>query len=106
MVFCNNKLSTIELQGTMSHNPYFNRWFSAMINILTHYRVRSNVTILILIDGFLQFEIKTLINNTIKVTILILIDGFLQYEIAGHEVCSDERHNPYFNRWFSAIRKI
>ena len=24
-----------------SHNPYFNRWFSAIINMLTHYRVRS-----------------------------------------------------------------
>ena len=43
----------------------------------------------------------------IKVTILILIDGFLQsskttkfwYNILGG-------HNPYFNRWFSAIFKI
>ena len=36
------------------HNPYFNRWFSAIYN-----RVKENyndyeVTILILIDGFLQ----------------------------------------------------
>ena len=37
------------------------------------------------------------------VTILILIDGFLQYVLVPKEhikICS---HNPYFNRWFSAI---
>ena len=37
-----------------SHNPYFNRWFSA---ILLDYGAGLNVgevTILILIDGFLQ----------------------------------------------------
>ena len=37
------------------------------------------------------------------VTILILIDGFLQY----NKVIVDKKHkishNPYFNRWFSAI---
>ena len=37
------------------------------------------------------------------VTILILIDGFLQYInefIKGNILYG---HNPYFNRWFSAI---
>ena len=38
----------------MSHNPYFNRWFSA---IYSHY------------DGDVEYD---------EVTILILIDGFLQ----------------------------
>ena len=37
------------------------------------------------------------------VTILILIDGFLQLNsficVSGRSTC----HNPYFNRWFSAI---
>ena len=39
------------------------------------------------------------------VTILILIDGFLQYD--GSIIDNDgvECHNPYFNRWFSAIIK-
>ena len=44
-------------------------------------RIRYEVTILILIDGFLQFkQVKRhiIINN---VTILILIDGFLQLVI-------------------------
>ena len=36
------------------------------------------VTILILIDGFLQFIGVELSNPIVKVTILILIDGFLQ----------------------------
>ena len=53
MVFCNN------LKVAKNYNEY-------------------NVTILILIDGFLQFGVE-LSNPTVKsVTILILIDGFLQ----------------------------
>ena len=38
-----------------------------------------------------------------KVTILILVDGFLQYDnclTLNDFNCS---HNPYFSRWFSAI---
>ena len=63
-----------------SHNPYFNRWFSA---------IKSYIS--------LKYTFK-------EVTILILIDGFLQYE--GKKRDSDENfsHNPYFNRWFSAIK--
>ena len=41
--------------------------------------------------------------NKKEVTILILIDGFLQLE---HQILlrkKKESHNPYFNRWFSAI---
>ena len=37
------------------------------------------VTILILIDGFLQYNYSRLTRAERKVTILILIDGFLQY---------------------------
>ena len=39
----------------------------------------------------------------IMVTILILIDGFLQYENVRSLYPDDDCHNPYFNRWFSAI---
>ena len=65
--------------GEISHNPYFNRWFSAI-----GYGI-----------GFEDFEAK--------VTILILIDGFLQYK--NKQICKQKKrcHNPYFNRWFSAI---
>ena len=37
-----------------SHNPYFNRWFSAIISYSYTHNKELKVTILILIDGFLQ----------------------------------------------------
>ena len=37
------------------------------------------------------------------VTILILIDGFLQYSNQRFWEKVKRGHNPYFNRWFSAI---
>ena len=37
-----------------SHNPYFNRWFSAIYTHITYDMFGIGVTILILIDGFLQ----------------------------------------------------
>ena len=40
----------------------------------------AHVTILILIDGFLQFKNINTFKHTDNVTILILIDGFLQYK--------------------------
>ena len=80
MVFCNNEIKDDEL--------FF-----------------SGVTILILIDGFLQ------LNEPIKeeeygiVTILILIDGFLQFSHEELIRALNTSHNPYFNRWFSAINR-
>ena len=38
------------------------------------------------------------------VTILILIDGFLQYGLIDVLNAQKACHNPYFNRWFSAIK--
>ena len=38
----------------IGHNPYFNRWFSAIEKINKEDKVINRVTILILIDGFLQ----------------------------------------------------
>ena len=61
------------------HNPYFSRWFSAIRGpFLTHKTVKA-VTILILVDGFLQ-SVKTVMQKKLQT-----------------------RHNPYFSRWFSAI---
>ncbi len=37
-----------------SHNPYFNRWFSAILESVDVGVMDEAVTILILIDGFLQ----------------------------------------------------
>ena len=36
------------------HNPYFNRWFSAIYNKREYKKQDVTVTILILVDGFLQ----------------------------------------------------
>ena len=63
----------------------------------------QNVTILILIDGFLQCYAQDA-EMLYKVTILILIDGFLQSIDKEHCLVISHSHNPYFNRWFSAIR--
>ena len=41
--------------------------------------IRTQVTILILIDGFLQYVYDASYDELIDVTILILIDGFLQF---------------------------
>ena len=40
------------------------------------------------------------------VTILILIDGFLQYKRMVTRYKHFKSHNPYFNRWFSAIENM
>ena len=78
MVFCNDTIDTVKPTRESSHNPYFNRWFSAIKNTDMIGEHLKRVTILILIDGFLQFSQSS--ENTRKkmVTILILIDGFLQ----------------------------
>ena len=60
------------------HNPYFNRWFSAIKMINEIGCTFQIVTILILIDGFLQSPPVRGDHRQNKVTILILIDGFLQ----------------------------
>ena len=39
----------------------------------------------------------------VKITILILIDGFLQSNDNVVDDLLEIDHNPYFNRWFSAI---
>ena len=61
------------------------------------------VTILILIDGFLQLGRVSPSKRAMYVTILILIDGFLQYTKEYIKNNKEVSHNPYFNRWFSAI---
>ena len=66
------------MQFLTRHNPYFNRWFSAMTIIKKEDKDIKQVTILILIDGFLQYISYDVFGIGFNVTILILIDGFLQ----------------------------
>ena len=70
----------MEIGDFKSHNPYFNRWFSAMEQLFLHLQL-------------------------IQVTILILIDGFLQCVKVVKRSDNRSCHNPYFNRWFSAISR-
>ena len=77
MVFCNTKVR-LQTKVVQSHNPYFSRWFSA-IALVSSNSSKALVTILILVDGFLQF--------------------LAHYSTQREDKC----HNPYFSRWFSAI---
>ena len=57
--YFNRWFSAIEIveqikRHILGHNPYFNRWFSAITNEYGIYEPIQSVTILILIDGFLQ----------------------------------------------------
>ena len=57
MVFCNKKKNTLKKNKFVCHNPYFNRWFSAIPYDDLNEFLECIVTILILIDGFLQLGI-------------------------------------------------
>ena len=46
---------------------------------------------------------KKEVKFVVEVTILILIDGFLQWERGEKNIRPFKCHNPYFNRWFSAM---
>ena len=105
MVFCNE-----------NYNEYnsFNKAVTILILIDGFLQLRAeqlnrgkskHVTILILIDGFLQYEVDFYAFTNYNVTILILIDGFLQSSSNKKHHNRLYSHNPYFNRWFSAIKK-
>ena len=50
-------------------------------------KIATSVTILILVDGFLQLiSTDNQKKDGKKVTILILVDGFLQYNVVGSPV--------------------
>ena len=52
---------------------------------------------------FCNIKSLILLAHMTVVTILILIDGFLQLRVKDGEIRLLFSHNPYFNRWFSAI---
>ena len=54
MVFCNIVYRQSVIEKEDSHNPYFSRWFSAIDKEIKTYNLLDTVTILILVDGFLQ----------------------------------------------------
>ena len=103
MVFCNDISIADSITFNLSHNPYFNRWFSAIeekvVRMLIYgsHNPYFNRWFSAIQTKFARFDLE-------KVTILILIDGFLQFQ--KHLLfCSMQKcHNPYFNRWFSAMQ--
>ena len=54
---------------------------------------------------FCNKEVMNDVQKYSRVTILILIDGFLQYKNKRRYNYQNTSHNPYFNRWFSAMIK-
>ena len=87
------------------HNPYFNRWFSAIgiIWLIRKQNYRHNPYFNRWFSAMKILHLKKWLKRI--VTILILIDGFLQYDDNHKRNLTWRCHNPYFNRWFSAITK-
>ena len=85
------------------HNPYFNRWFSAITTVVTGTTSTTNVTILILIDGFLQFSTITITPPSEMGHNPYFNRWFSAIKHGLNELEAASCHNPYFNRWFSAI---
>ena len=82
MVFCNKHYENIPTLHKEGHNPYFNRWFSAILDF----------------DGEeLEENSHNPYFNRWFSAIRILVSS-RKFRIS--------RHNPYFNRWFSAIYRI
>ena len=79
MVFCNNNKDCSEWDGLNSHNPYFNRWFSAITN------VQSLTMIIMGHNPYFNRWFSAIFNS-------------------NGDILDDKSHNPYFNRWFSAIQ--
>ena len=88
----------------LGHNPYFNRWFSAIqIDKILKYLCEFSHNPYFN-RWFSAIPLKEVVLRSIKkVTILILIDGFLQFVQIYTSQWNQMSHNPYFNRWFSAI---
>ena len=106
MVFCNRNADGIKNGNKQSHNPYFNRWFSAIYGkgIFRKSWKSHNPYFNRWFSAIKRVEkVKELKE---EVTILILIDGFLQCRPTAMEIINKDCHNPYFNRWFSAIYTI
>ena len=97
----------MELKQLESHNPYFNRWFSAIKSVITIYMMLYIVTILILIDGFLQSTSGNP-NTTIHPSHNPYFNRWFSAILRINEVITDVCicHNPYFNRWFSAMMDL
>ena len=78
MVFCNQQLFLFRVSSYKRHNPYFNRWFSAI-------EYAESI-------GFELVGHNPYFNRWFSA-----IRDTIRYGTPCRS------HNPYFNRWFSAI---
>ena len=78
MVFCNSDSGSGKNQYKECHNPYFNRWFSAISE--SDFNVSDNKSHNPYFNRWF---------SAIQLDIVHLDEPY--------------SHNPYFNRWFSAI---
>ena len=92
----------LKLLNLLCHNPYFSRWFSAILLDLKKYKAKRTVTILILVDGFLQCNRR--INKQESKCHNPYFSRWFSAILSGMLILLIfNRHNPYFSRWFSAI---
>ena len=91
--------------GVRCHNPYFSRWFSAILKHSQYTPLNSchNPYFSRWFSAIISTEHPEF--NRIQVTILILVDGFLQQQQFSYSLQLHPCHNPYFSRWFSAIHE-
>ena len=88
----------------MSHNPYFSRWFSAMQDKELFKLLLVEVTILILVDGFLQSRKVALFFKDVCCHNPYFSRWFSAIQLHILIILMNYCHNPYFSRWFSAIQ--
>ena len=67
---------------------------------------KINVTILILIDGFLQFRNLLSLKRLLTGHNPYFNRWFSAIKVKCYHILSVMSHNPYFNRWFSAIKQM
>ena len=80
MVFCNDEIKLMDIYPCIVTILILIDGFLQSGECIPIAESIPSVTILILIDGFLQFKATEIANEVdFGVTILILIDGFLQY---------------------------
>ena len=87
-----------------SHNPYFSRRFFAIQN-QREKTIKIRVTILILVEGSLQFNLE------IKKSRAVRSQSLFQQKVLCNHMSVYWRnlvncHNPYFSRRFFAIRVL
>ena len=101
MVFC-NIIRQIFLALRMVSQSLFQQMVFCNISRANSKTIKNAVTILILVDGFLQY--KTIIKELQQDESQSLFQQMVFCNIKKNGKKAKEAcHNPYFSRWFSAI---